>query len=176
MPSFKIKPPKKINFDKKSSVTLDSKHREIVNDLDKDINERIPECKTEIHELNAKLKKSTSFEHIIELQEAITEKKNAIKHLKNRKIEYFLDNSKLIFEYFETKKNISHTNTNSKNQVLNSFFKIKKEDDNVVNNKQNSQNIVKTYLSKMDDDFFDINAFVCQTNICRYCNKGECFH
>ena len=34
MPSFKIKPPKKINFDKKSSVTLDSKHREIVNDLD----------------------------------------------------------------------------------------------------------------------------------------------
>lgn len=173
MPSFKIKPPKKINFDKKSSVTLDSKHREIVNDLDKDINERIPECKTEIHELNAKLKKSTSFEHIIELQEAITEKKNTIKHLKNRKIEYFLDNSKLIFEYFETKKNISHTNTNSKNQALNSFFKIKKEDENVVNNKQNSQNIVKTYLSKMDDEFFDINAFVCQTNICRYCNKGE---
>ena len=92
MPSFKIKPHKKINYDKKSSVTLDSKHREIVNDLDKDITERIPEFKTEIHELNAKLKKSTSFEQIIELQEAISEKKNTIKHLKRRKTEYFLDN------------------------------------------------------------------------------------
>ena len=173
MPSFKIKPQKKIRFDKKTAVTLDSKHREIVNDLDKDINERIPGIKNEIHELNDKIKKSFGFEQIMELQEAISEKKNTIKSLKSRKNEYLLDNSKLIFEYFETKKNISDTNVTSKNQALNSFFKIKQDDDNVMNNQRKSHNIVQTYLGKLDDNFFDISAFVCQTDICRYCNKGE---
>ena len=173
MPSFKTKPQKKIKFDKKTAVTLDNKHREIVNDMDKDINERIPEMKIEIHELNAKMKKSTSFEQKLEYEEAIADKKKTIKTLKQRKNEYLLDNSKLIFEYFETKKNISDVNVVSKNQVLNSFFKIKQEEDNVVTNQRKSHNIVQTYLSKLDDNFFDINAFVCQTDICRYCNKGE---
>jgi len=173
MPSFKTKPHKKIKFDKKTAVTLDNKHREIVNDLDKDINERIPEIKTEIFELVTKMKKSTSFEQKLEIEEAISEKKKTIKSLKHRKNEYLLDNSKLIFEYFETKKNISDVNVVSKNQVLNSFFKIKQEDDNIITNQRKSHNIVQTYLSKLDDKFFDINAFVCQTDICRYCNKGE---
>ena len=173
MPSFKVKPQKKIKFDKKTAVTIDSKHREIVNDLDKDINERIPDIKSEIYELNNKLKKSTSFEQKLDLEEAISEKKKTIKSLKNRKNEYLLDNSKLIFEYFETKKNISDVNIVSKNQVLNSFFKIKNEDDNIINNQRTSHNIVQTYLSRLDDNFIDVNAFVCQTDICRYCNKGE---
>jgi hypothetical protein len=173
MPSFKVKPQKKIKFDKKTAVTIDSKHREIVNDLDKDINERIPDIKSEIYELNNKLKKSTSFEQKLDLEEAISEKKKTIKSLKNRKNEYLLDNSKLIFEYFETKKNISDVNIVSKNQVLNSFFKIKNEDDNIINNQRKSHNIVQTYLSRLDDNFIDVNAFVCQTDICRYCNKGE---
>jgi hypothetical protein len=173
MPSFKVKPQKKIKFDKKTAVTIDSKHREIVNDLDKDINERIPDIKSEIYELNNKLKKSTSFEQKLDLEEAISEKKKIIKSLKNRKNEYLLDNSKLIFEYFETKKNISDVNIVSKNQVLNSFFKIKNEDDNIINNQRKSHNIVQTYLSRLDDNFIDVNAFVCQTDICRYCNKGE---
>jgi hypothetical protein len=173
MPSFKVKPQKKIKFDKKTAVTIDSKHREIVNDLDKDINERIPDIKSEIYELNNKLKKSTSFEQRLDLEEAISEKKKTIKSLKNRKNEYLLDNSKLIFEYFETKKNISDVNIVSKNQVLNSFFKIKNEDDNIINNQRKSHNIVQTYLSRLDDNFIDVNAFVCQTDICRYCNKGE---
>lgn len=173
MPSFKVKPQKKIKFDKKTAVTLDSKHREIVNDLDKDINERIPDIKSEIYELNNKMKKSTSFEQKLDFEEAISEKKKIIKSLKNRKNEYLLDNSKLIFEYFETKKNISDVNIVSKNQVLNSFFKIKNEDDNIINNQRKSHNIVQTYLSRLDDNFIDVNAFVCQTDICRYCNKGE---
>ncbi len=173
MPSFKVKPQKKIKYDKKTAVTIDSKHREIVNDLDKDINERIPDIKSEIYELNNKLKKSTSFEQKLDFEEAISEKKKTIKSLKNRKNEYLLDNSKLIFEYFETKKNISDVNIVSKNQVLNSFFKIKNEDDNIINNQRKSHNIVQTYLSRLDDNFIDVNAFVCQTDICRYCNKGE---
>lgn len=46
-----------------------------MNDLDKDINERIPDIKSEIYELNNKLKKSTSFEQKLDLEEAISEKR-----------------------------------------------------------------------------------------------------
>jgi|UniRef100_A0A6C0E5K3 hypothetical protein len=173
MPSFKLKPQKKIRFDKKTAITLDSKHREIVNDLEKDISERIPDIKNEIYELTAKMKKSTSFEQKLDIEEVISEKKKTIKSLKQRKNDYLLDNSKLIFEYFETKKNISDVNVISKNQALNTFFKIKKDDDNSITNQRKSHNIVQTYLSKLDDNFLDVSAFVCQTDICRYCNKGE---
>jgi hypothetical protein len=95
-----MKPQKKIKYDKKTSVTLDGKHREILNDLDKDECERIPDIKNEINEISEKLKKSTSFEQKIEFEETIHEKRKKVSDLKKRRKEYLLDNSKLIFDYF----------------------------------------------------------------------------
>jgi hypothetical protein len=95
-----------------------------------------------------------------------------------KKKEYFLDNSKCIFEYFENKKNISIGNTTSnneisnKNKILNSFFKITPENVNIEKT-QNNNNIVQKYLSNIDDTFLDINQFVCQIDICTVCHKGE---
>ena len=168
-----MKPQKKIRFDKKTSVTLDGKHREIINDLDKDESERIPEMKSDIHELKNTLRKINSFEKKIEVEETINEKKKRISVLKRRKLDYLLDNSKLIFDYFETKKNISEGSTTTKNQALNSFFKIKQDEESTNTKQQKSHNIVNKYLSNLDDDFIDMNAYVCQTDICRFCNKGE---
>jgi hypothetical protein len=95
-----------------------------------------------------------------------------------KKKEYFLDNSKYIFDYFENKKNISNgvEDTNkSKSKILNSFFKINQDDTNQdvnnINNKNN--NIFKKYLSNIDDSFLDINAFITPSDICQYCFKGE---
>jgi hypothetical protein len=173
MPSFKMKPQKKIRFDTKTSVTLDGKHREIINDLEKDESERIPEMKSEIHELKNTLRKINSFEKKIEVEETISEKKKRVSLLKRRKMDYLLDNSKLIFDYFETKKNISEGSTTTKNQALNSFFKIKHDEESTNTKQQKSHNIVNKYLSNLDDTFIDINTFVCQTDICRFCNKGE---
>jgi hypothetical protein len=91
-------------------------------------------------------------------------------------MEYFLDNSKFIFDYFENKKNISTGTTNNnisdKNKILNSFFKIKQDDSaNINQNKTN--NIVQKYLSNIDDTFIDVNSFICQTDVCQICHKGE---
>jgi hypothetical protein len=55
MPSFKPKSNKKIKFNKKSAVTLDNKHTEIMNEFDKDENDRIPELKYERQELKMQL-------------------------------------------------------------------------------------------------------------------------
>ena len=115
------------------------------------------------------------MEQKLDITDKINDITKNIIDLKNRKKEYFLDNSKFIFDYFENKKNISGgTNTqtcNNKNKLLNTFFKIKQDDNNIYQTKNN--NIVQKYLTNIDDNFLDINSYVCQTDICQYCYKGE---
>ena len=105
-----------------------------------------------------------------------------IKELKDKKNNYFLDNSKFIFEYFENKKNItnidpnstsSNKSTTSKNQLLFNFFKIQNDnkDTNITENR--NKNIVQKYLSNIDETFIDMSSFVRSTDICQHCFKGE---
>ena len=186
MPSFKPKSMKKIKYNKKNTVTLDSKHKEFINEFAKDENNRIPELQNE----KLKIKKSlneieNNIEQKLELMDKLKEINIKINELKNKKKEYFLDNSKFIFEYFENKKNISNcddnnTNNNNNNNpknkstILNKFFKIKEQNEtNHLQNMNNNNNIVKKYLSNIDDLFLDINSYVYQTDICKYCNKGQ---
>jgi hypothetical protein len=181
MTSFKPKTIKKINLNKKNTITLDNKHKEFINEFAKDENNRIPELQKEKKKIKNQLNLN-SFEMNIELKLELKDKLNEInakiKELKNKKKEYFLDNSKYIFEYFENKKNISNddsniTNTkNNKNRLLNSFFKIK-DPINEENKQEMGKNIVQKYLSNIDDMFLDINAYVYPTDICKTCFKGE---
>ena len=179
MPSFKPKSVKKIKFNKKSSITLDGKHKEFLNEFTKDENDRIPELQLEKYEMKELLnsdKNTLTVEQQLEYQDKINEINETIKQIKGRKKEYFLDNSKFIFDYFENKKNISTGTTNNnisdKNKILNSFFKIKQDDSaNINQNKTN--NIVQKYLSNIDDTFIDVNSFICQSDVCQICHKGE---
>ena len=179
MPSFKPKTAKKIKFNKKSAVTLDTKHKELVNEFSKDEN-NIMEYKYEIHELKQRLeeeKDTLTIEEKMEINDKIAQLKNMIKEIRYRKKDYYLDNSKCIFEYFENKKNISSgssvpTNNTTKSNLVNQFFKIREESE-TKNNMQNNHNIVLKYLSNVSDDFLDINNFVYSTDICKSCHKGE---
>ena len=179
MPNFKPKSNKKFKFNKKSAVTLDIKHKEFINEFDKDENDRIPEFKYERQELKKQLTNpEISVEQRLDIEDKIRQISETIKEIKMKKKEYYLDNSKYIFEYFENKKNISSgTSTNtftSKTNLINSFFKIKPiEDDNEIKVQKETNNIVQKYLSNVDDAFLDINTFVSQTDICKFCLKGE---
>jgi len=176
MPSFKPKTNKKIIYNKKNSITLDNKHKEFLNEFNKDERDRIPELEIEKQNLKEKIKDSKiAIEALLEFKDRIKEINTIIKELKNKKKEYLLDNSKYIFEYFENKKSISNgtqTNTNKK-QLLNSFFKIKNDENETIIQRNKNNNIVMNYLSNIDDNFLDINSFVYQTDICQYCYKGE---
>ena len=60
------------------------------------------------------------------MKDRILELKEEIKCIQHKKKDYFLNNSKYIFEYFENKKNISsgtisQTNVNKSN-IVNNFF------------------------------------------------------
>jgi len=180
MPSFKPKSAKKIKFNKKSSITLDTKHKEFLNEFSKDENNRIPELKLERMELREKLdleKELLTLEQKLDIEDQIKDITDKIKFMKTKKIDYFLDNSKFIFDYFENKKNIStgttSSNISNKNKLVNSFFKIKKEDTEELKNQNKNNNIVQKYLTNIDDSFLDVNTFICQTDICNICHKGE---
>jgi hypothetical protein len=112
----------------------------------------------------------------MEFNDRIREINETIKELKGKKINYFLDNSKFIFEYFENKKNINNNEIvkgyTSKNQILRDLFKVKKDANNIENIDEN-KNIVQKYLSNVDETFIDMNSFVRETDICQYCYKGE---
>jgi hypothetical protein len=178
MPSFKPKTNKKISYNKKNAITLDNKHKEFMNEFNKDEKDKIPELQKEKHTLRENLKNpEITIENKLEITDRIKEINIKIKELKSKKTEYFLDNSKYIFEYFENKKSISNgnftNNLNSKTKLITNFFKIK-DNENITNtNQSNNKNIVQKYLSNIDDMFLDINTFIYQTDICKYCNKGE---
>ena len=133
--------------------------------------------KYELKELLKNGKDTLTVEQQLEYKDKINEINETIKQIKGRKKEYFLDNSKFIFDYFENKKNIStgttmQSNISDKTKILNSFFKIKQDNTEAVDqNKTN--NIVQKYLSNIDETFIDINSFICQTDICQVCHKGE---
>ena len=180
MPSFKPKSNKKIKFNKKTSITLDIKHKEFLNEFTKDENNTIPDFKIERQELRQKLIGSCqelSVEQKLDIEDKITDLTEKIRETKSKKKEYFLDNSKFIFEYFENKKSISDGNSvqasTNKSKLVNSFFKIKQDNTDELKQQLENNNIVIKYLSNIDDSFLDVNSFICQTDICKICNKGE---
>ena len=180
MPSFKPKSNKKIRFNKKTNITLDTKHKEFLNEFTKDENNNIPHLKFEREDLRNKLKNKSdklTVEQKLDIEDKINELTEDIREKKTKKKEYFLDNSKFIFEYFENKKNISNgssiQSSTNKSKLVNSFFKIKQDDTEEFNQQKKNNNIVLNYLSNIDETFIDVNSFVCQTDICQICHKGE---
>jgi len=175
MPTFKPKANKKIKFCKKKSTTLDGKHNEFINDFFKDETDTIPKLKEEYKELHTKLKNNDlTIEQRMDNIDRLNDIKSTIQVIKSKKNEYFLDNSKYIFEYFENKKNIVNMDTkviSYKKQIVDKFFKIKNE--NVYSHETLNKNIVNKYLCNIDETFLDVNAFIRPTDICQYCFKGE---
>ena len=168
MTGFKPKPNKKIRVFKNDQVTIDGKHMEFLQEFEKNENEVIPKLKSKILKLKKELDKKTSDEKM-DIQDEIEKYIKKIKDLKKFKKNYFLDNSKYIYEYFENKQKISETtNTNSKNELLNNFFKL---ESSIPKNDKNI--IIQKYLQNINTEYLDVNSFICQKDICKYCSKGE---
>lgn len=170
MPIFKPKNTKKIEISKKTSTTLDGKHKEIIESIKTEQAELLPTLKQQKKELYNKLHNTvTTIEERLELKDKLTETKEQITQIQRREKDYLLNNSHFIFEYFENKKKIAECT--NKTTILDTFFNKKNADqkESITNEKKN----IQKYLTNVDDSFLDINNFVQQTDICRDCNKGE---
>jgi len=171
MPTFKHKTNKKIVLDEKSIITLDSKHKEIERDFQNDKEDILPELRAKKRHYTKLLKdENLNIDQKLEIDDSIKEIIIQIKELKYNKKKYYLNNNKFIYDYFENKKEISMDNNPTK--LLNSFFKIKTNDNLEKVESKNKDNIQK-YLSNIDESFIDINKFIFETDICQICRKGE---
>ena len=168
MPTFKPKSSKTIQVCEKSTTTLDSKHRSIIEEITYEEEVVLPQLQSQRRKLKKSLKMEKGIEKRLDIEEHIHHLSDKIKHIKQAKKKYYLDNSKYVFEYYENKK---HTASGmGKSKVLNSFFNIgsstPKENKNELTN-------VQKYLAGVDEAFLDVNNFVVQTDICQKCHSGE---
>jgi hypothetical protein len=174
MPSFKHKTNKKILVDKKRIMTLDSVHRELQSEFNLINNDVLPTLVRKKNEIMKKLNNPDTIADVnekIELQDSLYDIKEEIYKNKKKIKDYYLNNSRFIFDYFENKKEI--TNGTNKTTILNSFFKVndKTFDENALT-RANDNNVQK-FFTNLDQTFININDYIYATDICQSCNKGE---
>lgn len=171
------------------NITLDKNHENKLAEFSKNETNTIPKLENEKNKLKNDLnKKKISFDDKMNMIDRINEITKEIKLLKSKRKQYYLDNSKHIFTYFEDKKNISNDSNKetTTNTAINSFFNIKSKNDNdeetvSINNEDSVTSMMKDkyiekYFNNINQTIFDINSYVYQTDICQYCNKGELIH
>lgn len=155
--------------------TIDMKHCFLLNEFKKDEEEHIPKLLSLKKTLNDKIRKTShkQVDERLRLKDEIKETTNKIRELKQKKKQYFLNNSKHIFEYFEDKQTISSGTGNKNNRnVLNSFFKIKDISNNGDDIEIRSNNIAK-YWRNVNNEITNIQDYVVPIDVCHYCYNGE---
>ena len=102
MPKFKEKNTRKILVENISIVTLDGKHQEIIDELRRAKDCDIPALLDEQKLLRVKVSsKNSSIDEILETKDRLKEIKRAMREIKERESNYLLNNSELVFGYFE---------------------------------------------------------------------------
>jgi hypothetical protein len=169
-------------------TTLDNKHNEIIKSFKHNEEVVIPKYLKQIEKLELMLNKSKKK---MELLDNINKCKNIIKSLKNKEKNYYLNNSKYIFDYFENKKNISTCDTfenSDKNNIVKQFFSLNVSDElnNTIsieaNNtkikdenftKINNNNFIDKYFNNIDSKYLNYDKFIYPSDICSVCKRGE---
>lgn len=173
MPSFKPKTNKKINVEKNKIITLDGKHREILDNFNEKHTHDIPNLKEQKKALKNVLNTLVlpkQIEEKLDIEDKLSEISKKIRNIKLEKKQYLLTNSKHIFDYFENKKNITNCEV-STNSLLDKFFKVNSGNKDIKQHKTND--IVCNYLKNVDESFLDINNYINTSNVCNSCDKGE---
>uniref|UniRef100_A0A6C0IJH1 F-box domain-containing protein n=1 Tax=viral metagenome TaxID=1070528 RepID=A0A6C0IJH1_9ZZZZ len=150
-------------------ITLDVKHKEMINKFRTDYDGTKPNLENEKKEILKKLKNdSLSIDEQIVLHDKLYTLKIQLKNIKKAETDYLLNNSKYIFEYFENKKNIAECK--NKTTLLEHFFNSKDNNEDV---KTKEISYVNKYLTNINESCLDINNYTIQTDVCRFCNKGD---
>lgn len=110
------------------SVTLDAKHDEILSSIEDQENE-LPALKKRLERMRSEVDADGQYERDDEIRSI----KERIRSIKRRRKDYYLENSKYIFKYFERKQSIANAepleaeNKSRQNYLLKNFFKISNE-------------------------------------------------
>jgi hypothetical protein len=168
MPSFKPKAIKKLPIVNNTASTLDSTHDSKLEEFNKNENEIIPKLKKEKEQLIELFNKTLIIDEKLNIKDKIKKITCQIKTLKQKKKNYYLTNSNIIFNYFENKKKISEGETNTKS--LDKFFKINNKKSE--NNNNEMQKNIQQYMYN-NNEIVKIDNYIVSNDICSYCNIGE---
>ena len=127
MASFKTKVKKRDNYDKR--ITLEAKHNEIIETIfyEKETIEYLDKRKSKILNILNNTKIGENRELIISLKDELIEIDKKINENTQNDIEYFLDNGRLLFDYYENKEKTA----SGENRIINNI-KRKKNDKSIM--------------------------------------------
>lgn len=154
----------------KNRKTLDDKHEEMIRQFEIDETETIPKLLRKKNTLQNKVEKLKKKEGLLGLNQQINQIDNEIIAIQKKKKDYWLNNSKYIFNYFETKKEQS-TGAKTKTKNLDSYFNISESDDEIINNIDSTD--INNYFRNTENSLLNVDDFILKENVCLSCNKGE---
>jgi hypothetical protein len=164
----------------KTVHTIDEKHSELIEYYTKIENETIPQLQIEKENLKTHIRtlKKNQIDEYMNTKDKIKDINNKIRNLKNEKKQYFLDNSKFIFDYFEQKQQISSSTEDETGTTtaLNQFFKIKSNDttnDIAINKYTQSKKNIQQYWRNVTNEFTNAQDYYIESDTCEYCKIGE---
>lgn len=166
------------NVQQRQITSLDEKHQEMLDRFHEHETFKIPTLKKEIKKWKKKKEncKPERVDKILDMEDKIKDLKREIKTLEQEKKEYLLNNSKYIFDYFESKKQISSGEQIQNVKVLNSFFKIKstKETDDLSSEKYaQSKKMYQEYWRNVNKEFTNPQDYILSCDKCSLCEIGE---
>ena len=170
--------------------TIDQKHHEMLQQFHLAETETIPLLLNEKHTLKKRLTKipEHKIDTRLEMIDRIESIRKQITQLKMQKKNYFLDNSKYVFHYFEDKKKISGDDADGwkpSSVSVNSFFRIKPEGDVdpfelglLLDKYANSRLLYQKYWHNINGGIQDssttsISGYIMPSNKCEECGVGE---
>jgi hypothetical protein len=161
-------------------ISIDIKHDEMLSYFKSIDDTLIPNLQSEKSDLKNILKNTqrTNVDHIMELKDKINDIRDEIKRLSNMKKNYFLENSKIIFNYFEEKQQINNNvNIKRNSKAMHSFFKIKKSNNNTEDIEEDkyrkSKQLYRKFWKNVDNETLIVNDFVINCDKCDFCQIGE---
>lgn len=159
-------------------TSLDEKHQEMLDRFHVHETFNIPNLRKEIKKWKKKKEscKPERVDKLLDIGDKIKELKREIKIMEEEKKQYLLDNSKYIFDYFESKKQISSGDQVKNVKVLNSFFKIKStnENDDLYSEKYaQSKKMYQEYWRNVNNEFTNPQDYILSCDKCTLCEIGE---
>jgi cyclase len=111
----------------KNETTLDILYNQKLKYFNHKLYVVLPKLMSKIEELEIEKKEKIerNDKNILDIDSKIESYKKKISTVYEEKNKYYLENSKYLFDYFETKQNIDKNNTPKK--TINSFFNVKEE-------------------------------------------------
>ena len=153
------------NAQLKQMTSLDEKHQEMLDKFKNNTEIHIPKLKQDVKDKRARIKilPKARIDEILDIKDEIIQHKQLIKQLEGEKNLYLLDNSKFIFDYFESKKQISSGEPAQNIKVLNSFFRVKTTQNNDVNVDKyvQSKKMYQEYWRNVNNEFTNHKIIYC---------------